>query len=133
MADNKTKATDQSVETFISGIEDEKKRADSQALIDLMREATGEEPKMWGSSIVGFGSYHYKYDSGREGDNMKVGFSPRKQALTLYGLDITADEGQALLGKLGKCTTGKGCVYIKKLSDVDADVLKTMIKRAAAQ
>src|SRR5687767_2415660 len=134
MAENKTKATDQSVEAFINAIEDEKRRQDCQTILTMMRQATGEEPKMWGTSIVGFGSYHYKYESGREGDEPRIGFSPRKQSLTLYVLPGQLDDGwQTLLGKLGKHTTGKVCLYIKKLADVDQAVLGEIIQRAAAQ
>jgi hypothetical protein len=134
MADNRTKPTDQTVESFINTIEDERKRRDSQTIITMMCEATGEKPCMWGSSIVGFGSYHYKYESGREGDAPRIGFSPRKQNLTLYLLQGELDERrQTLLTKLGKHTTGKGCLYIKKLDDVDLDVLKQIIQTSAGQ
>src|SRR5687768_9427387 len=111
MAENKTKATDADVYEFINNVPDERKRQDSLDLVELMREVTGEEPKMWGSSIVGFGSYHYKYASGREGDAALTGFSPRKQNLTLY---ITAgfEQYDDLMQKLGKHTTGKSCLYI---------------------
>jgi hypothetical protein len=118
MADNKTKPTEISVAAFIAGITDETRRVDAQALVKLMQSATGEKPKMWGPSIVGFGSYHYKYDSGREGDMPLAGFSPRKAATVLYGV-TGAGDSEALLAKLGKHTTGKGCLYIKKLGDVD--------------
>lgn len=132
-SENKTKQTEASVDTFISSIEDERKRKDSQTILEMMREASGEEPKMWGSSMVGFGSYHYKYESGREGDAMRLGFSPRKQNLTLYVLPGELDQDwQALLDKLGKHTTGKACLYIKKLDDVDMGVLKEVIGKAAA-
>lgn len=133
MSENKTRPTDQSVDAFIDAIEDERKRRDSRIIIDMMRAASGEAPVMWGSSIVGFGSYHYKYDSGREGDSPRIGFSPRKQNLTLYVLPGEPDETyQALLGRLGKHTTGKVCLYIKKLDDVDLEVLKEVIEKAAA-
>jgi hypothetical protein len=133
MADNKTKATEASVDEFINAIENEKKRKDSQIIIDMMREAMGEKPVMWGGSIVGFGSYHYKYESGREGDSPKMGFSPRKQNLTLYVLpyDLEGTGYQALLDKLGKHTMGKVCLYIKKLADVDQSVLKELIQKTA--
>jgi hypothetical protein len=134
MSENKTQPTDQSVEEFINSIENEKKRKDSQQIVDMMREATREAPVMWGSSIVGFGRYHYKYDSGREGDSPKMGFSPRKQSLTLYVLPGELDATyQALLGKLGKHSTGKTCLYIKKLDDVDLGVLKEIILKAAGR
>jgi hypothetical protein len=125
MAANKTKATKVSVSKFIDAITDETRRADAKALVKLMKSATGEEPTMWGPSIVGFGSYHYKYESGREGDMPLAGFSPRKPATVLYGLiDSRSDD---LRAKLGKHTTGKGCLYIKKLADVDQEVLQRLI------
>jgi hypothetical protein len=131
MADNKTKATQLSVAAYIDAVTDEGRRADAKALVKLMQKATGEKPKMWGPSIVGFGSYHYKYESGREGDMPVVGFSPRKPATVLYGLRA-ADNAEGLLAKLGKHTTGKGCVYIKKLADVDQKVLESLIAKSAA-
>jgi len=131
VADNKTKPTQVSVAAFIDAITDQTKRADAKALVKLMQTATGEKPKMWGPSIIGFGSYHYKYESGREGDMPIVGFSPRKAATVLY---ITKDfsGSEALLAKLGKYTTGKGCLYIKKLSDADANVLETLVVKSVA-
>jgi len=128
MAENKTKATKVSVAAFIDALTDKDKRKDAKALVKLMQGAAGEKPKMWGPSIVGFGSYHYTYDSGREGDMPVVGFSPRKAATVLYGLS----EAEALLPKLGKHTRGKGCVYIKKLADVDQKVLQTMVVKSVA-
>jgi uncharacterized protein DUF1801 len=128
MAENKTKATNVSVSGFIDGLSDESKRADARTLVKLLQNAAGEKPKMWGASIVGFGSYHYTYDSGREGDMPVVAFSPRKAATVLYGLS----EAEALLPKLGKHTRGKGCVYIKKLADVDQKVLKAMVVKSIA-
>lgn len=126
MAENKTKATSAKVEDFISGIADAGQRADAQALVKLMQQVTRQQPKMWGPSIIGFGSYHYKYASGREGDMPLTAFSPRKAALTLYlgGLDAKAD----LLDRLGKYKTGKGCLYVKRLADVDMTVLKELVK-----
>ena len=106
MADNKTKPTKLSVPAFIDAIPDSTRRADAKALVKLMQNAAGEKPKMWGPSIIGFGSYHYKYDSGREGDMPLIGFSPRKAATVLYGL-IGSSDSKALLPKLGKHTTGK--------------------------
>lgn len=126
MPENKTKATDVSVDEFLHQVEDEKKREDSYTLIDLMREVTGEEPKMWGPSMVGFGKYHYKYASGHEGDAFLAGFSPRKGAMTLYILAGFEREDD-LLSKLGKFTTGKSCLYVKKLSDVNMDVLRELV------
>lgn len=127
MADNKTKPTEQSVAAFIDTLSDETRRADAMALVKLMQRATGEEPKMWGPSIIGFGSYHYTYESGREGDMPLVGFSPRKAATVLYGAAKSSNSAAALLAKLGKHTTGKGCLNIKKLADVDLKVLETLI------
>ena len=126
MAENKTVPTDQSVEQFLNGITDEQKRQDSFALVELMREVTGMDPQMWGSSIVGFGSYHYKYASGREGDTMLVGFSPRKQNLTIYNMG-GIDPDDERFKKLGKHTNGKGCLYIKRLDDVDLPTLKSLV------
>jgi hypothetical protein len=127
MAENKTVPTDQSVEQFLNTIEDEQKRTDSFTLLTLMREVTGMEPRMWGSSIVGFGAYHYRYESGREGDSILAGFSPRKQNLTIYSMG-GVDPDDELFKKLGKYTTGKGCLYIKRLGDVDLAVLKRLIE-----
>ena len=129
MADNKTKPTKASVTAFIDAIEDQTKRADARAIVKLMQKATGEKPQMWGSAIVGFGSYHYKYDSGREGDAPLIGFSPRKAANVLYGL-IGSSDSRVLLEKLGKHETGKGCLYVKELSDVDQKVLEAMIVKS---
>lgn len=123
----KTKMNDASVTKFINSVTDEQKRKDSLEILKLMNQITKEEPKMWGTSIVGFGSYRYKGKSGREGDWMLIGFSPRKQNLTLYlmhGFDTHAD----LLRKLGKFTTGMGCLYIKSLDDVDRKVLKQLVQ-----
>jgi hypothetical protein len=131
MADNKTKPTKLSVAAFIDAITDSTRRADAKALVKLMQNAAGEKPKMWGSSIIGFGSYHYKYDSGREGDMPLIGFSPRKAATVLYGL-IGSSDSKVFLPKLGKHTTGKGCLYIKKLTDVDQQVLETLIAKSLA-
>lgn len=130
MAENKTKATKLSVAAFLDAIGDEKQRADAKALVKMMQRATGEKPAMWGPSIVGFGTYHYVYESGREGDMPLVGFSPRKAATVLYGL--MGGGADALLGKLGKHTTGKGCLYIKRLAEVDQEVLSAMVVKAVA-
>jgi hypothetical protein len=129
MAENKTKQNEQSVEGFLNRVPDEKKKQDSFAVLELMKEVTGMEPKMWGDSIVGFGTYHYKYASGREGDYFLAGFSPRKQNLTLY-IIAGFDQYDALLSKLGKFTTGKSCLYIKKLEDVDMGVLRELVKQS---
>ncbi len=130
VAELKTRPTDDSVMKFLNSVGDEKKRADSFKILDLMREVTGEEPRMWGSSIVGFGSYHYKYASGREGDWFVTGFSPRKQSLTLYIMAGFAEYDE-LLENLGKYATGKACLYIKKLEDVDMPTLKKLVKFSA--
>jgi hypothetical protein len=129
MAELKTQRGDGDVEAFIDAIDDERKREDSKALVALMERVTGEKPAMWGPSIVGFGDLHYKYETGREGDWFRVGFSPRKQNLTLYVTDyIQADD--PLLAKLGKFTTSKACIYVKRLDDIDPDVLGQLVKRA---
>jgi len=131
MAENKTKATQLSVAAYIDALTDETKRADAKALVKLMLSASGEKPKMWGPSIIGFGTLHYKYESGREGDMPLAGFSPRKAATVLYG--VTGFSGaEPLLAKLGKHTTGKGCLYVKKLGDVDKKVLETLVTKAVA-
>lgn len=129
MAEMKTKPNEQNVEEFLNGIDDEKKRADCFAVLELMQQITGEEPTMWGDSIVGFGRYHYKYASGREGDWPLTGFSPRKQNLTLY---ITSgfDQYDHLLDRLGKFKTGKSCLYVKKLEDVDRPTLEELVKQS---
>jgi hypothetical protein len=131
MADNKTKPTQLSVAAYIAALTTETQRADAKALIKLMESATGEKPKMWGPSIVGFGSYHYTYESGREGDMPLDGFSPRKAATVLYGMRGSSDS-ESLLAKLGKHTTGKGCVYIKKLADVDQKALAALVVKSVA-
>jgi hypothetical protein len=131
MPDNKTQPTKLSVAAFIDALADPARRADSKTLVNLMQSATGEKPKLWGPSIIGFGSYHYKYDSGREGDAPLVGFSPRKSATVLYNL-IGSNGAQALLAQLGKHTHGKGCLYIKKLADVDQKVLQALIVKSVA-
>lgn len=131
MAESKTKPTKLSVAAFIDTLTDPARRADAKALVKLMQSATGETPKMWGPSIIGFGSCHYKYESGREGDMPLIGFSPRKAANVLYGLHGSSDS-KALLAKLGKHTTGKGCLYIKKLTDVDQQVLAAMAVKSVA-
>ena len=126
-AELKTKVNDASVTKFLNGVANEQRRNDCFAILKMMRQVTKEEPKMWGSSIVGFGSYHYQGKSGREGDWMLIGFSPRKQNLTLY-LMGGFDAHTALLRKLGKFTTGVGCLYIKTLDDVDKKVLKALVQ-----
>ena len=129
MAGLKTTQNDKSVTAFLNGIADEKKRQDSFTILELMQQVTGLEPKMWGDSIVGFGTYHYKYASGRQGDSPLTGFSPRKQNLTLY---ITSgfDQYEALLQDLGKHKTGKACLYINKITDIDLQVLKELVEQS---
>ena len=118
----KTKPSDDSVAAFLGAVEPAEKRADAEALCALMQNATGEPPKMWGKSIVGFGSYHYRYPSGQEADWLATGFSPRKQNLTVYIMPGFSDY-ETLLKRLGPHSTGKSCLYLKRLSDVDLDVL----------
>ncbi len=129
MAEPKTRRTTASVKKFIDSIEDEKKRKDSRSILTMMRQITGERPQMWGPNIVGFGTYHYKYATGREGDWPVTGFSPRKQALTLYIMSGFPKD-DALLKKLGKYKTGKSCLYIKRLEDVDEAILRKLIARS---
>ena len=126
MAELKTKINDGDVKDFLNSVENEEKRKDCFTILNLMKTITGEEAKMWGTSIIGFGSYHYKYASGREGDFMATGFSPRKQNITLYIMGGFKNYDN-LMKKLGKHSTGKSCLYIKKLDDIDQDVLKELI------
>lgn len=126
MVELKTQKNVASVEAFINQVEDPKKREDSFAIIELMRKVTGSKPKMWGGSIVGFGTYHYVYVSGNSGDWPVVGFSPRKQNLTLY-IMVGFSKYEELMEKLGKHKTGKSCLYVKNLSDIDMEVLETLI------
>jgi hypothetical protein len=126
MAKNKTKETESSVTDFINAVEDTAKRNDSFGLVKIMQEESGFEPKMWGPGIIGFGSYHYKYDSGHEGDAPLVAFSPRKAAISLYCYTTTENK-EELLSKLGKYKASKGCIYIKKLTDIDTEILRKMI------
>lgn len=129
MAELKTKKTDASVEAFLDGVADPRRREDARVVLELMKRITGEEPKMWGPGIVGFGSYTYTYASGQTGDWPIAGFSPRKQALTLYlmpGFEQDAD----LMKRLGKHKTGKSCLYLNRLADVDAGVLEELVRRS---
>jgi hypothetical protein len=131
MSDMKTKATDLSVDELLDAIPDDGRRADCFRLLDIMKTVTGEEPRIWGTSMVGFGTYHYRYESGREGDWFLTGFSPRKGNLTLYimaGFDRYAE----LLSRLGKYKTGKSCLYVKRLADVDDAVLEELIVASVA-
>jgi uncharacterized protein DUF1801 len=132
MAELKTKPTAESVKEFINKIPDEERRADCFAVAKIMEEITDEKPKMWGPSIVGFGTYHYKYASGREGDWPVTGFSPRKKDLTLY-LMMGFEKHGELMKKLGKHSTGKSCLYIKRLSDIHVPTLKKLIKASVKQ
>jgi hypothetical protein len=129
MAELKTKRNKGDVKAFLNSVPDERKRQDSFTILELMKTVTGVEPEMWGESIVGFGNYHYKYASGREGDWFLTGFSPRKQNLTLY-IMAGFDGYDQLLRKLGKHSTGKSCLYIKKMDDVDTDVLEELVKKS---
>jgi hypothetical protein len=128
MAETKTKPTAVSVEAFLDAVPDVQKRADSYVLLKMMQEITGEKPKMWGPSIVGFGQYHYVYASGHEGDMCRTGFSPRKAALTIYFMAGLEARFASQLKKLGKHKASKACLYIKKLADVDLVVLREMIE-----
>ncbi|MDH4019146.1 MAG: DUF1801 domain-containing protein [Xanthomonadales bacterium] len=131
MAENKTKPTQLKVSDFIAGIEDKVKRDDCRELMKLMAKITGNRAKMWGAAIVGYGKYHYKYESGREGDFFLTGFSPRKQALSIYivsGFSINPE----LMEKLGKFKTGKSCLYVKKLDDIDRSVLAQLVEESVA-
>ncbi len=129
MAENKTKKTGASVTEFLKSIDNPQMRTDAKKVASIMRRVTGKRAKMWGSSIVGYGTYHYKYDSGREGDFMVTGYSPRKQALTVYIIPGFSKFGP-LMKKLGKYKTGKSCLYIRRLSDVDENVLEQLIDRS---
>ena len=129
MTELKTKVNKVNVNKFLKSVKDEQKREDCYKVLEIMKKTTKAEPKMWGTSIIGFGTYHYKYASGREGDWMLVGFSPRKQNLTLYIMS-GFDEYDSLMKKLGKHSTGKSCLYIKKLEDVNMKVLKELITKS---
>ena len=129
MADNKTTKTGASVTEFLRSIENPQMRADAKKVASIMRRVTGKRAKMWGSSIVGYGTYHYKYASGREGDFMVTGYSPRKKALTVYVMPGFS-KFAPLMKKLGKYKTGKSCLYIKRLSEVNEDVLEQLIDQS---
>lgn len=132
MADLKTKPTDASVRDYLDAIKDEQRRQDCEALISLMKRVTKHEPRMWGPSIVGFGSYHYKYASGHEGDSCLAGFSSRKDAISIYGVGGCV-ANQKLLPELGKHKAGKGCLYVKRLSDIRLPVLQKLVTQAVAE
>lgn len=127
MYEQKMKENDNSVNEFIESVDNEKKKADAYALVKIFEEVTGYQAKMWGSSIIGFGRYHYKYASGHEGDAPLAGFSPRKAKISLY-LSYDSEERDRLLEHFGKHTKSKACIYINKLADIDIDVLKKLIK-----
>jgi hypothetical protein len=131
MAESMTRQSGKSVEAFLAGVDGETRRADAQVFLDLMGKVTGEPPRMWGDSIVGFGSYHYKYDSGHEGDTCLTGFSPRKNEFSLYltgtyfpGME---EKREKLLARLGKHRMGKACLYVKRTSDIDLEVLEQLV------
>lgn len=130
MSEPKTKQNDGDVNKFLDAVENPRRREDARRVLELMRKVTGEPPKMWGSSIVGFGSYHYKYASGREGDWMITGFSPRKQNLTIYIMPGFSEFSE-LLDRLGKHKTSKSCLYLNKLADVDLEVLAELVRESA--
>ncbi len=123
MAEFKTKASDASVSAFLQSVDGEQKRRDARDILALMKEVTGKRPRMWGTSIVGFGSYHYKYQSGREGDWLVMGFSPRKKNMAVY-IMLEFSHYSSLMNKLGKYKTGKSCLYLRRLGDVDQKVLR---------
>lgn len=129
-ADNKTKPTKKDVTDFLKQVEPEQKRKDCLAILEMMRQATEAKPKMWGDSMIGFGEYHYKYASGREGDWFLTGFAPRKQNISLY-IMAGFKRYEELMSKLGKYKTGKSCLYINKLADIDEAVLKELIQLSA--
>ena len=132
MSKLKTTQNEADVNAFLDAVENPRRRADARQVLDLIQAVTGEPPKMWGSSIVGFGSYHYRYASGREGDWPVAGFSPRKQNLVIYIMPGFSDYGD-LLGKLGKYRTGKSCLYVNKLDDVDLELLEQLVRESVKE
>lgn len=132
MVENKTKPTDASVEAYIAAIAEEPRRCDCQILVRIMSEVTKQPPQMWGSSIVGFGSYHYRYESGREGDMCITGFASRKRNISIYLLASGAKQDQ-LLKKLGKHKMGKACLYVTRLADIDTTVLQQLVAESVAE
>lgn len=130
--ENKPIATDSGVESFLATIESEQRRKDAERLAALMEQISGLGPTLWGSSMIGFGRYHYRYDSGHSGETFRLGFSPRKDSLVLY-LGTALPDAPELLARLGKFKTGKACLYIKKLADIDEAVLRKLIEQALAQ
>ena len=133
MATNKTGPTAGDVEAFLAAVPDDRRRADAQHVCEVMQRLSGEPPVMWGPSMVGFGKRHYRYDSGHEGDTFVVGFAPRKAALVIYGIYSEYDGDPSVLAALGKVTAGKGCVYVKRLDQVDLDVLEHLVANAVAR
>jgi Domain of unknown function (DU1801) len=132
MAANKTAETSTDVAVFVADVADPVQRADAEALVAIMAKASGDPPRMWGPSIIGFGSYHYKYESGREGDSLRIGFSPRKGQTVIYLADSFPGHAD-LMARLGKHKTGKSCLYIKRLSDVDLGILGELIDASLAE
>ena len=132
MTQRKTSQNEGDVNAFLDAVENPRRRADARQLLDLMQTVTGEPPKMWGPSIVGFGKYHFRYASGREGDSLVVGFSPRKQNLVIYIMPGFSDYGE-LLGKLGKFRTGRSCLYVNKLDDVDLQLLEQLVRESVEE
>lgn len=128
-SENKTRPTGASVTAFIDAVENDTRRRDARTLLAMMKKVTGEKPRMWGPSIIGFGEYHYKYESGREGDMLNVGFSPRKANMALYVMGSIAED-DPLRDSLGKYKTGKSCLYINKLEDVDPAVLEKLVAKS---
>lgn len=129
MAELKTQPSEQDIDTFLAAVEDEKRREDCRAVVALMAEVTGEAPRLWSGGMIGFGSYHYVYDSGREGDWFLTGVSPRKQSLTIYILP-GHERYPELMARLGRCRTGKSCIYVNKLEDIDTTVLRELVERS---
>ena len=132
MTQRKTSQNEGDVNAFLDAVENPRRRADARQLLDLMQTVTGESPKMWGPSIVGFGKYQFRYASGREGDSLVVGFSPRKQNLVIYIMPGFSDYGE-LLGKLGKFRTGRSCLYVNKLDDVDLQLLEQLVRESVEE
>ena len=129
MAELKTRPDDSSVDAYLEGVSDLQRRADTRSVMAIMQEVTGEPPRLWGGSMIGFGTYHYRYETGREGDWFLTGVAPRKGALTVY-IMAGFDRYEALMARLGKHSVGRSCLYIKRLSDVDLDVLRELIERS---
>lgn len=132
MSQRKTTQNEADVNAFLDAVDNPQRGSDARQLLDLMQAVTGESPKMWGSSIVGFGSYRYRYASGREGDSLAVGFSPRKRNLVIYIMPGFSDYGD-ILGGLGKFRTGRSCLYVNKLDDVDLGLLEELVRESVAE